>query len=168
MWSYTFTDEHHFTWGSNAVTPRPNWPVGPGADVSISKTPPSDETDYNAMNFPQWKQIGREFLIKSNINNWLSCQPGSGSLVDWQDGSISCRIVNHVTDDCKLSPGTVPSTLAMLEFGPVLNTNLQLHGHYYYFDGSTVSNWPTHDPCGVNADNYLKDVINPHGNIFVR
>ena len=33
------------------------------------------------MNFSLWKQIGRQILIKSNINNWLVCHPGPGSLV---------------------------------------------------------------------------------------
>ena len=166
MWSYTFTDYHHFTSGSNAVTPRPNWPVESEENVSISKTPPLDETDYNAMNFPQWKQLGREFLIKSNINNWLSCQPGVGSLVDWKGGSIKCRIVNHVTDTCDTL--SAPSMLSMFSHGPIISTPLNSPGHYYFFDGSADQYYPTHDPCGNNKDNSLKSVTNPHGNIFIR
>ncbi|KAL9960235.1 hypothetical protein ACROYT_G033666 [Oculina patagonica] len=71
VWSYTFTDYGHFTTNSNAITPRPNWPMYPEVDVPILTTPPLNETDYNAMNFLQWKQLGRQVLMKSNINNWL-------------------------------------------------------------------------------------------------
>ena len=167
MWSYTFTDYNHFTSPTNAVAPRPNWPVGPGANVLISTTPPLNETDYNAMNFSQWKQLGRQVLIKSNINNWLSCQSGSGSLVDWQVGSVSCQIVNHVTETCNGAPA--PSMFTPeLAFGPVFYSPVHIPGHYYYFDGSTVYYWPTHDPCGTNEENNLKHVTNPHGNIYIR
>jgi len=41
-------------------------------------------------------------------------------------------------------------------------------GIYYYFDGFTGDNWPTRDPCGTNNENNLKNVVNPHGNIYVR
>ena len=49
VWSYTFANYENFWAYGNAVTPRPNWPTGPDADVPISTTPPLDETDYNAM-----------------------------------------------------------------------------------------------------------------------
>ena len=39
---------------------------------------------------------------------------------------------------------------------------------YYYFDGYTGNHWPTHDPCGKNLESNLKNVADPHGNIFVR
>ena len=69
VWSYSFTNYSHFNSKSNAITPRPNWPVRSEVDVLISTTPPLNETDYNAMNFSLWKQLGRQVLIKSNINN---------------------------------------------------------------------------------------------------
>ncbi|XP_078384794.1 uncharacterized protein LOC144667270 [Oculina patagonica] len=163
VWSYTFTDYGHFMANSNAITPRPYWPMYPEVDVPISTTPPLNETDYNAVNFLQWKQLGRQVLMKSNINNWLVCHPGSGSLVDWQDGSISCHIAKHVTDTCN---GTVPSKLILSHgYGPTFATS---YGNYYFFDGCTKQNWPTHDPCGLNHRNHVKDVVNPHGNIFIR
>ena len=34
---------------------------------------------------------------------------------------------------------------------------------YYYWDGWQGGNWPTHDPCGSNADNHVKEVENPGG-----
>ena len=82
VWSYTFTDYIPFTAVTNAVSPRPNWPSGkPDVNVPISTTTPLNEQDYNASEFSLWKQFGSEMLIKSNINNWLVCSPGSGSLV---------------------------------------------------------------------------------------
>ena len=99
VWSYSFTNYSHFRRKSNAITPRPNWPVRSEADVPISATPPLNETDYNAMSFSLWRQLGRQVLIKSNINNWLVCDPGSGSLVDWQEGDVNCTIIKQVPDD---------------------------------------------------------------------
>ncbi|KAL9960606.1 hypothetical protein ACROYT_G034088 [Oculina patagonica] len=163
VYSYTFTNYVHFQDNSNAITPRPNWPAVSKVDVPVSTTPPLNETDYNAINFSQWKQLGREILIKSNINNWLICHPGTGSLVDWQDGNISCRVTKHVTDTCN---GTAPpwDFKSSNAYGPRFRTS----ANYYYFDGYTRKNWPTHDPCGKNAGNHVKNVIDPHGNIFIR
>ena len=97
-WSYTFKNYSHFTDVSNSVTPRPDWLVDQDAEVGNSTTPPLHETDYNAINFSLWKQLGSQVLVKSNINNWLVCHPKSGSLVLWQDGSVGCQIIIHVTD----------------------------------------------------------------------
>ena len=165
VWSYTFTNYIQFTQKSNAVTPIPNWPVDPSVvGVPISTTPPLSETDYNAVDFSHWKQLGGQVLIKSNINNWLTCHPGTGSLVDWQDGSITCHIAKYVTDTCN---GTVPPARLFLSlpYGPRFMSSTQ---NYYYFDGSTGNHWPTHDPCGANNANHVKKVANPHGNIFIR
>ncbi|KAL9960604.1 hypothetical protein ACROYT_G034085 [Oculina patagonica] len=166
VWSYTFTDYQKFLTDGNAVTPRPNWPLGPEADVPISTTTPLNETDYNAMEFSLWKQFGREFLIKSNINNWLVCSPDTGSLVDWQDGKVICKIVKRVTDTCSDVPPR--SYLSIIpKCGPVLKGQTRGTG-YYYFSGCTSTHNPVHDPCGLSNDNGLKNVINPRGNIFVR
>ena len=102
--SYIFTNYKNFKQSSNAITPRPNWPVLKQVDVGVSTTAPLNETDYNAINFSLWKQLGRQVLIKSNINNWLIFQPGTGSLVDWKDGSVSCQIVKRVTAMCNGTP----------------------------------------------------------------
>ena len=48
-------------------------------------------------------------------------------------------------------------------FGPMFHGN-----NFYYFDGSTEQNFPTHDPCGNGEVNQLKNVIDPHGDIYVR
>jgi len=164
VWSYTFTNYVHFRDGSNAITPRPNWPVTPEVDVTISTTPPLNETDYSAMDFSLWKYIGRQILIKSNINNWLKCDPGTGSLVDWKSGTVNCKIVKHVTETCKDRPA--PSIFAASDdYGPKFKTTEDM---YYYYNGYTKNNWPTHDPCGRNQGNQVQNIVNPHGNIFIR
>ena len=167
VWSYTFTNYSKFTDHANAITPRPNWSVKPQVDVPISTTPPLNETDYNAMNFSLWKQLGRQVLIKTNINNWLVCHPGTGSLVDWQEGSVSCQIVKRVADKCTGTPA--PTKFAPSQGnGPMFYSTGYWNSTYYYFDGYTGKNWPTHDPCGRNSGKNLKNVVDPHGNIFIR
>ena len=160
VWSYTFTAYSSFTSGSNAVTPRPTWKFS-SANTRVSTTVPLSETHYEAMSFALWRTIGKEFLIKSNINNWIACKEGTGSIVQQKAGSITCKLVKLVSNQCA---GVVPKSLVMYTYGPYLeSSNL-----YYYFDSSTSSHWPTHDPCGLNGQNQLKGVANPHGNIFVR
>ena len=160
VWSYTFTAYSSFTSSANAVTPRPAWTAS-NANTRVSTTVPLSETHYEAMNFALWHTIGKEFLIKSNINNWIACKEGSGSLVMQKAGSLSCKLVQQVPKQCA---GVVPKSITMDSRGPVLSSA----NAYYYFDGSTSGNWPTHDACGRNQANQVKGVVNPHGNIFVR
>jgi len=145
---------------ANAVTPRPSW-TAIGANSRVSTTVPLSETHYEAMDFALWRTIGKEFLIKSNINNWIACKEGTGSLVQQNAGSISCKLVKQVSKPC---PGVVPKSFSLDPRGPRLSSS----SLYYFFDGNTRSHVPTHDPCGINQENQLKDVANPHGNIFVR
>ena len=150
-WSYTFTAYSSFTSNANAVTPRPTW----------TATVPLNETHYEAIDFALWRTIRKEFLIKSNINNWIACKEGSGSLVMQKAGSLSCKLVKQVSKQCA---GVVPKSIGMDSNGP----NLSSSSLYYYFDGNTSGNWPTHDPCGRNQANQVNGVVNPHGNIFLR
>ena len=71
VWSYTFTAYSSFMNEANAVTPRPSW-TSSEAYIPVSTTVPLSETDYEATNFSLWSTIGKEFLIKSNINNWIA------------------------------------------------------------------------------------------------
>ena len=41
----------------------------------VSTTIPLNENRREAMEFSWWSLIGSEFLVKSNINNWLACSP---------------------------------------------------------------------------------------------
>ncbi|XP_031559891.1 uncharacterized protein LOC116296077 [Actinia tenebrosa] len=161
VWSYGFTDYDNFNSGGNAVTPIPSWPVSK-SNVRVSKTLPLRETDYEAMPFDLWRALGNEILVKSNINNWITCKAGSGSMVMWQKGSINCSVVKVVARNCN---DTVPTTFSVSSAnGPSLDAS----SLYYYFDGYKGSNWPTHDPCGSNAVNHVKNVANPRGNLYVR
>ena len=163
VWSYTFTAYSNFTSNANAITPRPSWSYG-FADTPLSTTVPLSETDYEAMNFSMWRTIGTDFLIKSNINNWIACKEGTGSLVQQAQkptGSITCKLVKQVSKQCA---GVVPTSFMSTAWGPVLEAS----SLYYFFDASTRDFWPTHDPCGKNQANQLKGVANPHGNIFIR
>ena len=165
VWSYTFTDYDNFDANSNAVTPRPNWPADANVDVPVSTNSPVNETDYNAMEFLLWKEFGKEFLIKSNINNWLICSPDTGSLVEWRTGNITCKIAKHVSDTCL--NWLPPSYFRAAGFcGPSLKTNAG--GQYYYFSCCTSRGPPKHNPCSMGEKNRLENVENPHGNIFVR
>ena len=160
VWSYTFTDYANFGSGSNAVTPRPTWTVS-NANTRVSTTVPLSETHYEAMNFALWRTIGNQTLIKSNINNWIVCKEGTGSIVRQKAGSLSCKLVKQVSQQCA---GVVPNSLTLHSRGPYLaSSNL-----YYYFDSYTLDNFPAHDPCGKAQQNQLKGVANPHGNIFIR
>ena len=160
VWSYTFTAYSSFNIGTNAVTPRPSWTAS-GANVPVSTTVPLSETDFEAANFSLWSTIGKEFLIKSNINNWIACKEGTGSLVQQKAGSITCKLVKQVSKQCA---GVLPTSLTPHSNGMDISAN----SFYYYFDGNTGNSWPTHDPCGRNNANQLTGVVNPHGNIFVR
>ncbi|XP_020605319.1 uncharacterized protein LOC110044139 [Orbicella faveolata] len=172
VYSYTFTNYPKFLDGSNAVTPRPSWPAN--GDVPLSKKTPLRETQLGAMNFDLWKQIGQEFMVKSNINHWITCKEGTGSLVDCRAGTLDCQVVKNIAPTCH---NVAPDEIRILtkesseDFGPHLyysksSTYLKT---YYYWESSTKSpNWPTHDPCGQNGLSHVKDVMNPRGNIFIR
>ena len=165
VWGYTFTDYSSFTSNKNAVTPRPTWAAST-ANTRVSTTVPLSETHYEAMDFALWRTIGNQVLIKSNINNWIACKEGSdgsGSIVRQRAGSLSCKLVKQVSTKCS---GVLPKSLSVHDDdGPYLGTP---SGIYYFFEGYTRSEWPVHDPCGTTTANQLKDVANPHGNLFIR
>ena len=160
VWSYTFTDYSSFTSSKNAVTPRPTWTAG-DANTRVSTTVPLSETHYEAMDFALWRTIGSQTMIKSNINNWIACKEGTGSIVRQKAGSLSCKLVKQVSQQCA---GVVPTSFGLDSYGHYLSSTTL----YYYFDGKTSDGWPTHDPCGKYQANQLTGVANPHGNVFVR
>ena len=160
VYSYTFTNYNSFGSSSNAVTPRPNWPASL-ANVPISTTPPLKESSLGAVDWNVWKDIGKDFMVKSNINDWLVCQPSSGSIVTNKHGSIRCRNIKNVATTCS---GVVPNNIYWHGDGPTLRAST----YYYIFDGSTNCCRPTHDPCGKYQQNYKKGVSNPGGQIYLR
>ena len=105
-----------------------------------------------------------EILIKSNINHWIRCQPGRGSLVDWTSGDVTCHLVKFIASRCR-NVNKIPYRLNVANlYGPVFSSA----SYYYYFETTTKKNWPTYDPCESNKANHLRNVENPHGSIFVR
>ena len=160
VYSYTFTNYNRFRSSGNAVTPRPNWPAS-RANVPISNTPPLSESSLGAVDWNVSKDIGKEFMVKSNINDWVVCQPSGGSIVTKKQGSLSCINVKNVALSCS---GVTPNRIYWRSYGPVLHAS----SFYYYFDGYTQNDWPTHDPCGKNSQNHKKGVSNPGGQIYLR
>ena len=171
VWAYKFTNFANFDWGNNNVAPWPTMPNKVYAEVTVSKTPPMTTTDYKAMKFPLWSAIGSDFLVTSNINHWISCSPGSGSLVDFRDGTISCKNVRNIAGSC---PGNAPSNIVfytMAKFQmkgsvpPYTNTGL-----FTSFEAETDTTRPVQDPCSTSS--VQPGVLNPdgeaHGNIFIR
>ena len=160
VYSYTFTNYKSFGSGSNAVTPRPNWPARK-VNVPISTTPPPNESSLGAVDWNVWKDIGKDFMVKSNINDWIVCQPINGSIVTKKHGSISCQNIKNVATACS---GVVPNKMYWFFRGPSLHASFK----YYYFGGGTRYYWPTHDPCGKDQENHKKGVSNPGGQIYLR
>ena len=166
VWSYKFTNYNQFSSTNNAVTPIPDWPSPTVAtNVPRSNIAPTTEFSSGALEFNQWKTIANlsEFLIKSNINHWISCTAVTGSLVHWRPGSVQCKNVKNVTLVC---PGTAPDTLHIGGRGPVLRTTSK--SICYHFDGDTIGTWPVHDPCSLNQANQKIGVIAAGGNILIR
>ncbi|MEQ9076316.1 MAG: fibrinogen-like YCDxxxxGGGW domain-containing protein [Sandaracinaceae bacterium] len=162
VYSYTFTNYGSFNRGENAVTPIPSWTVNPALPTTpVSMIAPADELDFGALEFSRWVEIGRSVLVTSNINDWVACDEDGGSFVDWSAGDMTCRLVRDVTGRCL---DVLPHQFAINQRGPTLMTNKL----YYYWDGTTDANWPTHDPCGDNAPNQLTGVADPRGAIFLR
>jgi hypothetical protein len=162
VYSYTFTNYDDFFDYSNAITPRPTWSSST-ADVEISTDAPLNETAFGAMNYELWLNIGEEFLIKSNINDWIICQPNGGSLVRGIDGDLSCINIKNVATACE---GVQPYRIT---WGSSCGPRIYASTTFYRFDGSKQSCYPSHDPCDSGpTQNHKRNVPNPGGKIFLR
>ena len=172
VWAYKFTNFAVFHHGTNAVTPWPSMPNKGYSQVPVSKTPPMTTTDYKAMPFPLWSAIGSDFLVTSNINHWISCSPGSGSLVDFRSGTISCKNVRNISVSC---PGNAPSHIEVStqdaeiwmtgSVPPYTNTAI-----FNDFEGRTDIWRPVQDPCSTSSWQPGVSIPDgePRGNIFIR
>ena len=114
------------------------------------------------MNFSLWGEIGTDFLVKSNINNWISCSEDGGSLVTQTEGGLNCKVEKIIV------PGVCeevrPYRLVMHGRGPALHAS----NIYYYFETAIETNWPVTDPCGRISTNHLEDVNDPSGWVYIR
>ena len=162
VWSYGFTDFSHFDHNDNAVTPRPTWGI-PTSGTPTSTTVPLDPTTAGALDFTQWASLGENFLVESNINNWIQCAPAGGSLVQLTDGALSCTVVHQTVNFCTT---VTPVRIATDTVAVGLFAGASGFSTYYYWDGSTGVNWPTHDPCGSNQLNQV-NAANPYGAVFL-
>lgn len=168
VWSFTFSMYSDFKNNANRVTPVPGSLYGWFGSPPISDTPPRNETDFNALNFNLWKLIGKDFLIKSTINNWVSCVPGAGSLVTKTLGGLSCKFIKRIVTEKPWPNCTeIPGRLAQWDHGYIL-MGLNSGGAMYYFEKSSSKHWPTHDPCADNKANHKKNVPSPHTNVYIR
>lgn len=162
VWVYGFTNYGDFNNGNNAVTPRPTWALPTTGGEPTSTTVPQAPTSPGALEFSRWAAVGDKFLIKSNINHWIRCAPGTGSLVTETTGTLTCSIVQLVATACTM---TVPTSLGIFTYGYALNAG----SIFLYWDGSTTGgHWPTHDPCAANQENQLTGIANPYGAIYLR
>jgi hypothetical protein len=170
VWVYSFTNYNSFMSASNAVTPQPTWggPTGAGTTPTSTMTPTSPTTT-GALDFAKWASLGDEAMATSDINHWVKCQPGSGSVVTMTDGSLTCQMVKTVPDMCLT---TVPSWWGTNSAaGPGFFRTSDAYSTYYFYEGytgTTSGTWPTHDPCGMNQANQVDDAPNPHGQLWIR
>ena len=161
VYSYTFINYNSFTSSSYSVTQHPSWPA-PDANVPITTTPPLNESSLWAVEWSIWKEIGEEFMVKSNINDWIVCQPSNGSIVAKKEGPISCQNIKNVATACS---GVVPGILYYCPRGVCLK---HAFGHYCLFNAGTDHYCPVHDPCGTSGENHKKGVSNAGGQIYLR
>jgi hypothetical protein len=168
VWVYGFTNYAQFAFGPNAVTPRPTWNIPSGAGTTpTSTTVPTSPTSTGALDFPKWASLGDEVLATSDINHWVKCQPGGGSIVTKTEGTVTCQMVKVVAATCTT---TVPAYWGQSDpAGVGFYLSSSLFSTYYFYEGyTTTNNWPTHDPCGTNQANQLNNVANPHGQLWIR
>ena len=147
------------------MDPVPSWPMVTPTTVPTSIIPPNDLSQYGALDFALWEDIGEEFLVKTTISNWIACEAGTGSFTKWLTGSLTCRMIKSITDQCPdLPDGPWEFVGDETHDGPHIDIP---SGLYYFFDGSDSTSWPTHDPCGQNAEKHNTDKY-PEGQIWVQ
>ena len=152
-----------FAADSNYISPSPSWSYSSHA-TTVSTTIPLSEDDTGALEFTKWAEFGEDFLVKSNINNWVSCSPNGGSLSKLEHGPVKCKIAKTMVPG--VCEDVVPHILLLPSgwYGPTLFAR----DHYYYFEVSSVTNWPVADPCGSRGTNHLLNIPNPSGWIYLR
>ena len=153
-----------FTSGSNYLTPSPNWSYKPNnLDRPISTTPPSSESDKGSVNFGLWKELGKDILVKNNINNWITCSENGGSIVDNRSGPISCNVTKVIVEgQCE---DVVPFVIE--KHGASVSLSAQSGMYYNLYTGDS-SSWPVSDPCGAGGQRQLTEVEEPGGWLYVR
>ncbi|KAL9962638.1 hypothetical protein ACROYT_G031758 [Oculina patagonica] len=164
VWSYRFVK-------SAFMTPRPSFPArssGYSYMTPLSTTLPLDPSSPGALNFSLWKTFGEEMLLQSDLINWYVCKDGSGSILNWKDGYISCHVVKTLVAKCN---NTAPS-----HFEGDINYGMRLTQgpRYRFFYKVAVMGWSSSwskrlvDACANNNNNYVHGLNDPRGAWFVR
>lgn len=138
----------------------------------LSTTPPTHPSLPAAMDFDLWKTLGTEMLLQSNLINWYICRDGSGSILKWIEGSISCHVAKTLVDGCN---NTAPNNFEKEEYsGLGLNEYLGYRRSYTIYK-VTVMAWSARtggyevDGCGKQEGKKFKQgVTDPRGAWFVR
>jgi hypothetical protein len=161
-WVYGFTDFAAFTAAGNAVTPIPAWPVT-SADVAVSRVAPGGPSSSGAIDWAEWEDLGTSFLVTSELAGGFACDSRGvedGSLATGLEGPVSCRVVGAGAG----CAGALPDWVFFWDYGP----GLSAENLFFYFDGSTVDNWPTHDACGLNAAPTVTAPTRAGGAVYLR
>ena len=120
------------------------------------------EDTTGSIDFSLWREIGTDFTVKSNINNWISCSEDGGSLVTQTEGGLKCKVEKTIV--VGVCEQVKPYRLVMHGRGPALYAS----DFYYYFETAMDTSWPVADPCGRISTNHLEDVNDPSGWIYIR
>ena len=169
---YHFTNYANFRDHSNAITPLPsNWPIKYNCDPTtpVSVTPPTVNT-FGAIDYQYWSHLdpAHEFMVQSNINNWISCKSlGFSGFPNWVNAHFDCTVIKPFTSKCRHFQIGLATLSFSQGYGPKLSP-LSTGKMYYYWECNRNSNWPTADPCGRNSDNHEQGVQNPYGALFFR
>ncbi|XP_031566538.1 uncharacterized protein LOC116301594 [Actinia tenebrosa] len=171
VYSYTFTKYDYFSHSDNAVTPIPTWPLDFSAYrfVPRSNTTPINESSHSAIDFALWKKIGSEFLIAPNIINWYACKEGTGSFVNWQPGTLTCREVKNLipprSPNCALR---APNSISLSACGVLMKSSSS--SKMINLNGRVDGCYPVHDSCGTGTTttDHLRNIPNPGGKLYIR
>ena len=136
----------------------------------LSTTLPLDPSSLGAMKFSLWKTYGTEMLLKSDLINWYVCKDGSGSILNWKTGSISCHVAKALVTKCK---NTAPSYFnGHMNYGMDLTDGLPSLRNFYKVEVMAwrYPGYPTRrlDSCANGGGNFVKGLDDPRGAWFVR
>ncbi len=122
------------------------------------------ENITGCFDFSQWGKVGHEFLVKSNINDWITCYPEGGSILDLIQGPIVCNRTKIVVPDPLGCTRVLPYQLRVFNNRPALFAT----DFWFYFDTWSSCCWPCSDPCGLRQQNHVTSVAHPMGQLYLR
>ncbi len=162
-WVYGFSRPDAFTSNDNAVTPAPDWGMGPfeTPGVAVSTTAPADPDTRGAAPFSAWAALGQEFRFDPPTGGSIACHPERGSLTELRDGALACRNLGAPPATCDAN---IPRWLFTGSGGPGLAADSTL----YYWSTRRDAQWPIHDRCGTLAPPIMPLATESVGRIWLR